>query len=45
MKKNYKYILVSLVLMLTLFLISETVISQPVIEAGPSSNEYFPTNI
>ncbi|MDA0900372.1 MAG: hypothetical protein O3B35_05015 [Proteobacteria bacterium] len=45
MKKNYKYFLVFLLLILTLFLFSETVISQPVIEARPSSNEYFPTNI
>lgn len=40
-----KYILLLIVLMFGLFLISETVVSQSVIEAKPSGNEYFPTNI
>ena len=31
--------------MLGLYLISETVVSQSVIEAKPTGNEYFPTNI
>tara|TARA_Y100000768_G_scaffold329927_1_gene268415 strand:- start:203 stop:340 length:138 start_codon:yes stop_codon:yes gene_type:complete len=45
MKNNQKYILLFLVLMLGLYLISETVVSQSVIEAKPTGNEYFPTNI
>tara|TARA_B100001093_G_scaffold170558_1_gene163468 strand:+ start:83 stop:220 length:138 start_codon:yes stop_codon:yes gene_type:complete len=45
MKNSYKYILILLVLIMAVFLIPEKVISQSIIEAKPSSNEYFPTNI
>ena len=45
MNNNYKYILILLVLIMVVFLIPEKVISQLIIEANPSSNEYFPTNI
>ena len=45
MKSNFKYNFILIILTLAVFLISEKVISQSVIEAKPSSNEYFPTNI
>jgi len=45
MKNSYKYILILLVLSIAVFLMPKKVISQSIIEAKPSSNEYFPTNI
>ena len=45
MKNNYKYILMLILLIFTAFLISESIISPALIQAKPSSNEYFPINI
>jgi len=45
MKNNYKYILMLALLMFAAFLISETSTPPVLIEATPSSNEYFPINI